>query len=62
MKHTMLAVSVVVVVTAVSYGVVLLAVLSAYRIRYGIVGKDELALLARSLAGIEEKGKLIVAR
>jgi hypothetical protein len=52
----MLALSVAVVVVVMSYGMVLLAVLYAYRKGYGIVGKPELALqfAAKSLAGLKE--------
>ena len=56
MRHTMLAHSAVVVVVLMSYGMVLLAVLYAYRKGYGIMGKPELALrsAAKTLAGLKE--------
>ena len=45
-----------VVVMVVSYGVVMMAVLYAYRKGYGITGRPELALrfAARALADLEE--------
>lgn len=45
-----------VVVIIVSYGVVMMAVLYAYRKGYGITGRPELALrsAARALADLEE--------
>ena len=44
------------VVMVVSYGVVMMAVLYAYRKGYGITGRPELALrfVARALADLEE--------
>ena len=55
MKPTMLAILVTMVAVPVSYGMVLLAVLYAYRKGYEIVGKPELALrfVARTLRSLD---------
>jgi hypothetical protein len=55
-RHTTLALSVAAVAGVMTYGMVLLVVLFAYRKAYGILGKSEpaLRLAAERLAGLKE--------